>query len=208
MSAKPKKKTVALGTSKLSVPQLIALSRHIVTSMTGNAHFTNPTPLLATITTQVNLVESDYNVTLTRVKGSVSKMRAEEKTLVSQLKALAAYVEDVANSDPDHASDIIASAGMPEKKAQVRMPKTFTAVPGKLKGSVLLDTKAVRESAYIYQMTTDLNTPASWVTIYTGTKVKFTKTGLTSATHYYFRVAVSTKGLQGDWSSPMDTVVL
>jgi len=92
---------VALGTSKIPVTQLIANTRHYVTSMTGNTHFPTPSPDLASVTTQVNLLETDYNISLTRVKGSVSKMRAEQKKLIIQLKALAAYVESVANADPD-----------------------------------------------------------------------------------------------------------
>jgi len=209
MSTKPKvvKRLVALGTSRLSVVQLISDTRHYVTSMTANTLFPTPSPDLASITTQVNLVEADYNVSLTRVKGSVAKMRAEQKKLVILLKGLAAYVETIANANPDHALDIIASAGMAVKKSPVRKPKTFSAVNGKLKGTVMLSNKGIPRGTYIYEMTTDPNTPASWTYIYTGSNVKFTKTGLVSGTRYYFRGAISNKGIQGDWTVATDVLV-
>jgi hypothetical protein len=207
MSTKQKKQIVALGISKLPVPQLIANTRHYVTEMTGNSNFPNPNPTLASVTAQVNLVETDYDISLTRVKGSVSKMKAEVRSLMILLKALAAYVEGIANANSDHAADIIASAGMPLKKPAVHPPKTFSVKQGTLSGTVVLNTKGVRSSAYIYQMTTDPTNAASWATIYIGTRVKFIKDGLTHATHYSFRVAVSTKGVQGDWSNVLTLLV-
>ncbi len=210
MSTKPKviKKSTALKLSKQSALSLISNTRHYVTSITGNTHFPTPSPDLASITTQVNLVESDRIVTLTRLPGSVAKLKAEIKKLEIMLKALAAYVESIANADPDHASDIIASAGMPEKKAPVRKAKAFSVVNGKLKGSVDLSNKGTLRATYIYQMTTDPNTAASWAYIYTGSNVRFTKAGLTSGTKYFFRGALSIKGVQGDWTSVLEVIVL
>jgi hypothetical protein len=208
MSTKPKKKLTALGMSKLTVPQLLNNANHYVACITANGYFLTPSPALASIAAQLGTLQTAYNLALTKAHGSAGAMRTEERKLVILLKGLASYVETIANGDTDHASEIIASSGMPEKKSVVHKPKTFTALPGKLKGSVNLNTKAVKGgSAYIYQMNTDPTNVANWVTVYTGTKVKFTKTGLTSATHAYFRVAVSTKGLQADWSNVLDVVV-
>jgi hypothetical protein len=200
-------KETALLLSKQSPPQVSANASHYVQCMTGNANFPAPSPSLASVTALITALDNAYDVSLTRVRGSVSKMRVALKKLCISLKALAAYVESTANADPDNASNIIASSGMPEKKAKVRAPKGFTAKAGKLMGSVVLNTKAVKGSAYIYQMTTDPTNPASWVTICTVTKVRFTKTGLTSGTRYYFRVAVSTKSVQSDWSFVLNVLV-
>jgi len=151
MSAKPKKKLVSLGLGRLPVPQLIQNTQHYVTSMTGNANFPTPSPALSIITTAVNLLEGDYDKSLTRVKGSVPIMRTDERALKTLLKALASYVEGIANENANatQASDIIASAGMNEKKPSVKKPKTFTAIPGTIKGTVILDIKAVPRSAYM-----------------------------------------------------------
>jgi hypothetical protein len=206
MANKPKKKTVALNTSKQSVLQLISNTRGYVSGVTGNTHFPSPPPL-AVITTQVNLLENDYGIAQTKVRGSVAKMRAEEKALVMLLKSLAIYVEGIANGDPDHASDIIASANMPEKKPVVRKPRTFSVVLGKLKGEAAIDNKAVSRGVYIYQMTTDPTNATLWSQIYVGNRVRCTKTGLTTGIRYYFRGAVSIKGVQGDWTPVLDVVM-
>ncbi|MFI5151334.1 MAG: hypothetical protein ACHQRM_16505 [Bacteroidia bacterium] len=201
------KKLAAQYLAKLTPPQVVALANHYVTQMTGNPHFPAPSPGLSAITAQANALDTAYNTSLTRTRGTVGAMHIELKKTDVQLKLLAAYVESIANADPQNAEVIIQSAGMTVKKPAARAPKTFTAIPGKLKGQVILNTKAVKQTAYIYQMTTDPNTPSSWATIYTGTKVKFIMTGLPSATHMYFRVAYCTKGVQGNWSDPLQVVV-
>jgi hypothetical protein len=206
--AKAVKVKTALGLTHLSVAQMMANATHYVQQMTGNAWFPSPNPTLATVTAQTGTLSSAYNLALTRVKGSSAAMNQDRKTLHVTLMALAAYVENIANANPAKAVEILQSSGMPEKKQAVRTPKKFSVVNGKLKGTVILNTKAVKGSAYIYQMTTDPNTPSSWTTIYTGPKVKFTKTGLTSTTHYFFREAINVKGIQGDWSAALDLVTL
>ncbi|HXC05766.1 MAG TPA: hypothetical protein VNZ86_13485 [Bacteroidia bacterium] len=206
-SKKVAKKLAALYLSKLTPPQVVALAEHCVAQMTGNAHFPAPNPALSTVTAQATALSNAYNVSQTRARGTVGAMHVELKKLDVLLKLLAAYVESIANADPLNAEIIIQSAGMIVKKPAARAPKTFTAIPGKLKGQVILNTKAAKQSAYIYQITTDPNTGNSWTTVYSGTKVKFIVTGLTSATHQYFRVAYNTKGVQGNWSDPAQVLV-
>jgi hypothetical protein len=205
---KVKKKLVALGLSHATPPQQIVNAKHYVQSMTGNADFPSPSPTLATVSAQVAALEAAYDLSLTRARGTVGAMHVQLQTLNNLLKALAAYVENIANADPANASKIIAGAGMNEHKAPVKAPKTFTVRNGKVKGEVILNSKAVVRGTYIYEMTTDPNTASSWQAIFTGNTVRFVKTGLISATHYYFRVAVILKGVQGDWSPVLDLVVL
>jgi hypothetical protein len=123
------------------------------------------------------------------------------------LKGLAGYVETAANADPPNAENIINSSGMPVKKTPVIQPKIFTAVAMKTPGIVRLNSKATPRASYVYEMTTDPATPASWSNIYIGGIVKFDKTGLTTGTRYYFRVAVSLKGILGAWSHTLSVIV-
>jgi hypothetical protein len=209
MSSKSKiqKKRVALGLSKLTPTQVVVLARHISQSMTGNAIFPNPTPALTTIDAQAAALEAGYSLTLTRAKGSVDQMHVERKTLTTSLMQLASYVEVVANANPDNASSIIGVSGMPEKKPMVRKPKGFSVTAGKDPASVKITTQAVKRGIYVYEMTTDPATATSWAVIYTGNTVKFLKTGLTSGTRYYFRYAVITAGVQGNWSPVVNFMV-
>ncbi|HEV7230707.1 MAG TPA: fibronectin type III domain-containing protein, partial [Bacteroidia bacterium] len=127
--------------------------------------------------------------------------------LALSLKTLSGYVEGIANLDPVNAENIIISAGMAVKKPSVHGPKLFTAKPGKAAGSVNLDSKAEKGAVYVYEMTTDPNTPASWTNIYIGKTTKFLKTGLSSGQRYYFRVAVIIKGVQEPWSPVVNVVI-
>jgi hypothetical protein len=204
---KVRRKTVALNLHKQTPTQIVAQSNHFVTSMTGKAHFPNPNPALATISAQALALDAAFANSLSRTKGTVGKMHLALKTLSISLKGLAAYVETIANADPDNASIIITEAGMTEKKPIIHQAKTFSVVPGKVQGTAIINIKAVPASSYSYQMTIDPNLSTSWVTIYAATRVKYVKEGLTSGTRYYFRAAVSTKGKQGNWGNVLNILV-
>jgi hypothetical protein len=210
MSTKPKvmKKTVALRLNKKPVPQLITDTKHYLASMTGNTFFPSPIPALSVISADLNLVESSYALSLTRVKGSASKLHTDVKALSINLRALAVYVETLANKDPDHADEIITSAGMTVKKPAATQPKIFSVKLGKLKGEVVLDNKASLRGVYIYDLSTDPNlAEGSWMRIYIGSKVKFSKDGLSSGTRYFFRTASIVKNIQGNYSPVLSVVV-
>jgi|GEM_PF-672389 len=209
MSTKPKmsKVLVALGLSKLTIPQLIANSKLYVQNMTGNANFTAPTPTLAAVTAQINKLEAAYMLSQTRVKGSVADMHSEQKALNILLKSLSTYVEGIANANPEQAVGVIESSGMPVKKKSVHAPKTFTVKTTATPGEVELNTKAVKKAVYTYAMTTDPNTATSWVDIIVNNDVKNTHGGLSSGTRYYFRVATTVKGIQSPWSSVINIMM-
>jgi len=202
-----KKKLAALNLNGLTPPQVVAHSNHYVACMTGNVHFPNPSPDLASITAQALTVQKDYDTSLTRVRGSVGIMHAELKKLTTSLKLLAVYVETIANADPANAENIIDQAGMDVKKPSVQKPKSFSAVLGKTSGTVVLNTKAAVRGVYIYQMSTDPTNAALWTVIATDNKVKYTKTGLTSGTRYYFRVAVVQNSVEGNWSPVLNVMI-
>jgi hypothetical protein len=208
MSIEKVKRVVAvIKASKLPVAQLIANATHYVQSMTSNVNFPTPDPALSVITAEITALDAANQLALTRVKGSVGKMRTVQKQLITSLNGLAGYVTRISNNDPANAQNILTSSGMAEKKPSVRAPKTFSVKQGALTGTVVLNTKAITRGTYIYQMTTDVNTPASWTTIYIGGKVKFTKTGLTAGTKVYFREANVDKGVQGNYSDAISIVV-
>ncbi len=209
MSTKPKvvKHLVALNLSKLTVPQIIANTKLYVQNMTGNTNFPTPSPALSTVSTQLAKLEASYTVSQTRVKGSVATMRADQKALVILLKALASYVEQVANETPDTAEATIASSGMPLKKPRPHVNKTFSVTLSKDPDTVVLNTKAVKDSSYVYQVTTDATNANSWTNVIISNTAKYTKNGFSSGTRYYFRVAVITKNVQGPWSPVLSVIV-
>ncbi len=209
MSTKVKvqKVLVALGLSKLTVPELIANTKLYVQNMTGNVNFPTPTPTLATVSAQLAKLETAYTLSQTRVKGAVADMHTEQKALHIILKSLATYVEGIANATPDQAVGIVESSGMPIKKPSVHAPKTFVVKLTTTPGEVELNTKAVKKAIYTYAMTTDPNTTTSWVNIIVNNDVKNTHGGLSSGTRYYFRVATTVKGIQSPWSPVINVMM-
>ncbi len=208
MTPKAKKKCVAMGLWNIPIATLVQKSRHFVSSMTGNSYFTSPAPDLASITTQTDALENAYQVSLTRVVGSVAAMHTEARQLRFMLQCLGAYVQNVANATPESTSEIIASAGMTEKKPMQRKPKEFSVINSKIKGSVELNIKAVTHGAYIYQMSSDPSNAAGWNTICISTKVKFLQKGLKPGGIYYFRASVVSKGVQSNWGNVLEVMVI
>ena len=201
------KKSVVLGLANLSVPQIIANADHYVQSMTGNTHFPAPTPTLAAVNAQVLVLKAAFNTAQTRAKGASNIMHVELNTLKAMLKGLAGYVETMANANPANAENIINSAGMTAKKTAAHAPKVFSVVALKTPGVVRLNSKATRGASYLYEMTTDQTLQTGWANIYFGSVVKFDKSGLVSGTRYFFRVAVSIKGIVGPWSHDLSVIV-
>jgi hypothetical protein len=209
MSTKPKliKYLVALYISKQTPTQLIASARHIVNMMNGNSNFPSPAPALIDITNQALALEHAYDRALTRVKGAHADMLTERKKLQSLLKTLSAYVEAIADANQSAGGKIIVSAGMAERKPRTNTVKALTASAGKFVGSVFLQHPTVQGATIVYQMSTDPKNPASWVQIYNDRRTRFTMTGLTAGTRYYFRAAVIVKQVQSAFSPVVDLVV-
>ncbi len=203
---KNRKFVAVLGLGKLTTVQISAKAKLIVSKMTGNVHFPTPTPTLTAVTAQIAVLDADITTALTKAKGTASPMHVATQALESQLRMLAGYVQNIANADQENGVSIIQSAGMDVRKPAARTPKTFSAKVEKVPGEVLLNTKAVPRSSYIYQMTTDPTLVSGWSTMAISNTAKYLKTGLTSGTKYFFRVAIITKSLQGDWS-PVISVV-
>src|ERR1035438_6197313 len=136
-----KKTVVVLGLAGLTIPKKIERSRFIVTSMTGNETFTNPSPALATITANTNNLETAHLAAEGGGANDTANMHAMELVLDLSLKSLAAYVEGIANVNPMSAEAIILSAGMGVKSTGGRTAKDFavtqTGNPGEVKLSTL-----------------------------------------------------------------------
>ena len=118
-------------------------------------NFPNPNPSLASVWTEIGTLEASYAVSLSRTRGSVATMHADAKMLFISLKALAGYVEFIANRDPETAETVIQSAGMFVKKPSLKPPKIFTVKQGTISGTVVVDSKAERYACYEYQLNTD-----------------------------------------------------
>ncbi|HXC05181.1 MAG TPA: fibronectin type III domain-containing protein [Bacteroidia bacterium] len=202
------KRQVALRLKYKSTPQLIADTKHYLDNLSGNVYFPSPYPALADVSAQLQVVETCYTISQMRERGAADKTRAERKDLERLLKALAAHVEYVSNSDPDNAENRILSSGMPLKKPSSRKPKTFTTILTEVPGQVKLNSKRQSQSScYVYEMSTNPSDESGWTVVATTNNVKAFVNDLLPDIRYYFRVRVITKREPGTWSSVVNLVM-
>jgi hypothetical protein len=207
-TCKMKKNTSVLRLGALPVPRKIEKARSIADAMKENVHFPSPVPPLDVITQLTNEVEAAQLAAIDAGKEETANVRVKVHDLELALKALAAYVEAVANADPANADVIILSAGMDVRKPAARMQEDFAVRSTGKQGEILLHKRFENRAAFIFQMTTTPEQEASWETVHTGTQGRFTVKGLPSATRYYFRVAVVNKNGQRPWSAVKSAVAI
>src|SRR5882724_4265276 len=109
------KSVVRQGLSGMPIAQKITKGRFIVSSMTGNANFATPNPTLASVTININALETAKIAADGGGPDDTANMYAKEAVLDLSLKLLGAYVEGAANVNPLNADAIILSAGMEVK---------------------------------------------------------------------------------------------
>jgi hypothetical protein len=200
------KTNVALKLARLSVPRKIEKAKAIVAAMTGNANFPTPSPTLETITQLANGLEMALIATNGGAEEETAAMYARERELDLGLKSLAAYVEGIANVNPEQAEVIILSAAMEVKKRVVRTTSDFDVKSTGNPGEVKIGCRAEDRAAYVFQMTTDPSNEANWSTIHSDVRSKLVRKGLTSGTRYHFRVAVIRSGGQQPWSQTKSVI--
>jgi hypothetical protein len=191
-----KQNPIALNLPK-AVGPLIVFGRHVVLVMTGNTWFPSPSPALATVTTDLDALESSQATALTRAKGSAAARNLKKKTVQVDLKALAAYVSTIAAQNADKATAIILSAGMKPKDYTRPAKAPLAALMGPTPGEILLRAKAVgRGAAYEWQYSPDGKT---WVAAGTTTVANTSIQGMTAGTTYQFRFRATLKQVTGNW---------
>jgi hypothetical protein len=199
---------IALYFNKMTVPQKFQFARAVVVAMTGNAHFPNPSPALSVISNDANNLETAHTAAQTHAKGTSAQMQAMVKVLQLSMQALAHYVENIANADPNNAEAIIKSSGMQMKKTPVHVPRILRVVAS-AKGQVTLTCPVTRGASYKWDIATgDPTIEANWKVYVVVKQSKTIQNGLISATVYHFRQwTVGLKGL-GPVSQVVSTTVL
>src|SRR5262249_3577870 len=133
---------IKLNLNKLSVTDKIAKGRQIVTAMTNNTSFPNPSPPLSEITTALDDLTQAF-AKLQAAKSEVTKQAVTQdkaEVIVDQtLSKLASYVESVAGKD----EALIASTGMETKAPRSAptvpsVPQAITAEAGEHDGEINL----------------------------------------------------------------------
>jgi hypothetical protein len=187
-----------------NVPRYLMACRLILTMMTGNPSFPAPTPPLSEVSADLEALAASEELARRGGKGMVKQRDVALRKAHSKMTMLKAYVQCVANAEPEKAEAIVLSAGM-----NVGKPRTWTKPPIKAKhgdapGRVVLDAKALPKPVYYrWQMSTD---QATWTDLRESFKTKMTVEGLMPATVYSFRLRAVTRNGPSEWSPPVTIV--
>jgi hypothetical protein len=196
-----------LSLQERSIVDKIQFGRQIVTSMTGNANFTDPSPALAEVTTATDQLESSYNAAIEARNASqqaTATQNADEEAFDKELTQLSAYVGNASDGDEQK----ILSAGMPVRDTTSQpigalpAPDNLHAAAGDMSGTVDLNWEPVHGAAsYMIQQATQ-GDPMDWGGANVATKSSATISGLTPGEQIWFRVAAIGSAGQGPWSNP------
>lgn len=188
-------------------PAIINYAQGIVTGMTGNPHFPTPAPTLAAVTGAIADMQTAETAALSRTRGTAVTRDAKRARLASLLQQIRAYVQGIADLDPENGAAIIQSAGLGVKKAPNRGPRTFAAKAGATTGSVKLTApSAGHRSSYEWEYSTD--GAKTWVAMPPTIAAKTTLAGLTPGSSVQFRYRSVTKAGASDWSQPITMPVV
>jgi hypothetical protein len=177
---------------------LVEQSQLIVTTMAGSPTFTSLSALLATTQADITALNTSQLGALNRGKGAAKARNLRAKSLLKDMGHLRNGVQLIADSTPGQEEAIILAAGMAVKRVTPRQPRVFTALPGAVSGSALLQAPrvAARKSVY-WEWSVDQKT---WTDAPQTLKAVTTISSLTPGTMYYFRFRALTKDGLTDWS--------
>jgi hypothetical protein len=185
---------------------LTAYAQGIVTAMTYNQEFPNPTPPLTTVTTAINDFQVAETAALSRTKGAAATRNAKRTALVQLLEQLKTYVQTVADANLDKGAAVVQGAGMAIRKTAVHVPRVFAVKEGAVSGSVKVHAAAAaRRASYDWEYSVDGG--KTWVSTPSSLQAKTTVSGLAVGTTVQFRYRPVTKTGPGDWSQPLSILV-
>jgi hypothetical protein len=208
LSAKPPPRIVViLKLPEYEVPLLIVRARAILVAMTGNTWFPTPSPTLAEVEAATDDLFAAETRTLTRVVDSVSERDAKRMALVALLQRLGAYVQGVAIANPEHAAEIVESAGMYLKRAGGPRGRTFHAKQIRA-GTIHVFAPGAGDGA-AYEFQYSLDGGRTWLgtaqQIMNRADVTIDRLPPHAMVHLRYRVIV--KNVTGDWSQTIAIMV-
>jgi len=185
-----------------SVPSLLGVVDVVLKGMTGNPFFPSPQPSLASVAAVLGELRDAEVAALSRTRGTVELRDEKLAALRSLLGRLKAYVQGVADDDPEHAGSIIESAGMSLWRAGAGAKAPFTVKAAEVDGSVELAVRAAaKDATYLWQWSADDG--KTWNRAPATRQTKTTVTGLPSGVMCLFRFRSVVRSGESDWSEPL-----
>jgi hypothetical protein len=188
------------------VPDVVGYAQRIVLSMTESPWFPSPMPSLAEVAAAVEDLGAAQVATLSGTRGTIELRDEKLEVLVSLLKRLKAYVQGVADDNPENAGSIIESSGMNVKKKGSYTKPDFAVKPGRVRGSVRLEVRSAGDRGG-YEWAWSIDGGKTWLTRAT-TQTSTDIDGLPSGVTCLFRYRVTTpREGTGNWSEAVEFLV-
>jgi hypothetical protein len=189
-----------------SVSALLVMADAVIAAMTDNPTFPDAGPALKELTASVATLGKAQTATLSRTRGTVETRNAALNALRPVFDYLKAYVQTIADANPEKAVWVIESAGMSVHKSTAHPGPSFTVKQGALSGTVDLTAPRTAKRAF-YEWQNSLDGCKTWTSLPSTLKAKTTITGLPLAATVWFRCRSVTKKGAGDWTNPVSIVV-
>ncbi|HTA65881.1 MAG TPA: fibronectin type III domain-containing protein [Xanthomonadaceae bacterium] len=187
---------------------LAAAVSRILAAMTGNAHFPDPAPALATVAAARDALLAQVNVAeATRV--TLARRRQLRPPLVALVRQLAQYVQATGNGD----RVVLTASGFPLQRSPqpigvLPAPENLRLSRGAVSGQLRARCKNVaKASAYQWRIAA-VQTPGVWLPADPTVAARTTLAGLTPGTAYLVQVrAIGTRG-PSDWSDAVTQIAM
>lgn len=191
-------RTVKSGLKGLRTLEKVALTRTVVTGITGNAAFPTPTPAMAAVTAAADKLETAYNNALLGGPAELELRRVAEGELDNVIAHLCLYVNTTAAGDPAVAvTSNFPLIKQPTPVGKLPAPANAHARLTDFAGDVDLKWDAVPHARYyhVYICSTDPAVEAGWSLVGISSRAAHTVTDLKGGQFYWFRItAVGTVG--------------
>ena len=204
------KKIIAVLNLPNGIANQLVKAKAIVKAMTGNVFFTTPVPILALVNTHIAVADAAVTAAKSKTAGTAQARDEAMKIVISDLLALTAYVQGIANANPAKAETIITSAGLSVKKQGEINKQDFTVKNNKASGAVDLIAKGIDapNSAHQWGISPDgIDWTSLALTIAPTLAAHTQATGLKRGSIMYFRHREILKNGPGGWSQTMNIVV-
>jgi hypothetical protein len=188
------------------VPAFITYGSNIVARMTGNPSFPKPSPSLAKVKAAIAALQKAEAAVLSGKRGLAIPRNDARAVALRLLQELTAYVQKIADANPEEALAIIESAGLSAKRSSGTRAHKFEVTPTGISGSVRLTLPVAGDRAvYLVQMSIDGR--KTWIDLPQNNKSTSVVPQLTPATIVFFRYRTVTPKGKSDWSDPISLMV-
>jgi hypothetical protein len=178
----------------------------MVQRMAGNAWVPAPNPPLATVASAIAELRDAQVTKETRTRGTAAARNEKLVAAVDLLTRLKAYVQGVANDNPENAAAIIESAGMSVKKSTAYTRLPFSVKHGPTSGSARLMARSAGDRGmHQWQLSTDGG--RTWRSAPQTQQGKTVISGFVPGQTASFRHRPVTIRGEGDWSEPIAIIV-